>query len=135
MWMNSQEKIASSKSNEFSYFGGKIGGVDFMKIYNKLVRDKIPEIINADNKTAVTRELDYAEYLKELNIKLQEEVKEYLEDYNVEELADIVEVIYGILNAKKVSNTEFEQIRNSKVEKRGAFNKKIFLEKVIEDGE
>lgn len=106
-----------------------------MKIYNKLVRDKIPEIINSDNKTAITRELDDAEYLKELNIKLQEEVKEYLEDYNVEELADIVEVIYGILNAKKVSNIEFEQIRNDKVEKRGAFNKKIFLEKVIEDGE
>lgn len=106
-----------------------------MKIYNKLVRDKIPEIINADNKTAVIRKLDDAEYLKELNIKLQEEVKEYLEDYSVEELADIVEVIYGILNAKKVSNTAFEQIRNNKVEKRGAFNKKIFLEKVIEAGE
>jgi len=103
-----------------------------MKIYNKLVRDKIPEIINSGNKTAIIRELDDTDYLKALNIKLQEEVKEYLEDYNVEELADIVEVIYGILNAKKVSKDEFEEIRNSKVEKRGAFNKKIFLEKVIE---
>ena len=106
-----------------------------MKIYNKLVRDKIPEIINSDNRVAITRELDDEEYLNELNKKLQEEVKEYLEDNNVEELADIVEVIYGILNSKNVSIEEFETIRKNKADKRGAFNKKIFLEKVIEDGE
>ena len=104
-----------------------------MKIYNKLVRDKIPDIINSDNRVAITRELDDSEYLNELNKKLQEEVKEYLEDNNVEELADIVEVIYGILNSKNVSIEEFEVIRKNKVDKRGAFNKKIFLEKVIEE--
>ncbi len=106
-----------------------------MKTYNKLVRDKIPEIINSDSRVAITRKLDDAEYLNELNKKLQEEVKEYLEDNNVEELADIVEVIYGILNSKNVSIEEFEIIRKNKVDKRGAFNKKIFLEKVIEAGE
>lgn len=106
-----------------------------MKIYNKLVRDKIPEIINSDSRVAITRKLDDEEYLKELNKKLQEEVKEYLEDNNVEELADIVEVIYGILNSKNVSIEEFEKIRKNKVDRRGAFNKKIFLEKVIEAGE
>ena len=72
------------------------------------------------------------EYLKELNKKLKEEVVEYLEDNNVEELADIVEVIYGILDVKNVSLDEFEKIRKDKVDKRGAFSKKIFLEKVIE---
>ena len=106
-----------------------------MKIYNKLVRDKIPEIINSDRRVAITRKLDDEEFLKELNKKLQEEVKEYLEDNNVEELADIVEVIYGILNSKNISIEEFEKIRKNKVDKRGAFNKKIFLEKVIEAGE
>lgn len=106
-----------------------------MKIYSKLVRDKIPEIINKDSRVAITRKLDDTEYLNELNKKLQEEVNEYLEDNNVEELADIVEVIYAILNSKNVSIEEFEIIRKSKVDKRGAFNKKIFLEKVIEDGE
>lgn len=106
-----------------------------MKIYNKLVRDKIPEIINSDNGVAITRTLHDVEYLNELNKKLQEEVKEYLEADNIEELADIVEVIYGILNLKNVSIEEFEIIRKNKVEKRGAFNKKIFLEKVIEDEE
>ncbi|MBP3596209.1 MAG: nucleoside triphosphate pyrophosphohydrolase [Clostridia bacterium] len=106
-----------------------------MKVYNKLVRDKIPEIISADSRKAVTRILDDKEYLNELNKKLEEEVSEYFEDNNVEELADIVEVIYGILNAKNIGLEEFENIRQSKVDKRGAFQEKIFLEKVIEDGE
>lgn len=106
-----------------------------MKIYNKLVRDKIPTIINADNRKAVTKILSDEEYLSELNKKLKEEVNEYFEDNNVEELADIVEVIYGILDAKQVKLEEFENIRKAKVHKRGAFKDKIFLEKVIECGE
>ena len=71
----------------------------------------------------------FEEYINELNKKLQEETNEYLEDNNVEELADIVEVIYAILDLKNVSIDEFETIRKSKVEKRGAFKNKIFLEK------
>lgn len=99
-----------------------------MKIYNKLVRDKITNIIEADGRIAKYRILDENEYRQELNKKLQEEVKEYLEDNNVEELADIVEVIYGILNSMDVSIKEFEKIRINKQEKRGAFEKKIYLE-------
>ena len=99
-----------------------------MKIYNKLVRDKITDIIEADGRVAKYRILDNSEYRQELNKKLQEEVKEYLEDNNVEELADIVEVIYGILNSMDVSIKEFEKIRINKQEKRGAFEKKIYLE-------
>jgi len=103
-----------------------------MKIYNKLVRDKIPEIISSNTGVATTRILDNTEYLQELNKKLLEELQEYLADNNIEELADIVEVIYAILDYKKTSIEEFEQIRKSKANKRGAFSKKIFLEKVIE---
>ncbi len=99
-----------------------------MKIYNKLVRDKITDIIEADGRIAKYRILDENEYRQELNKKLQEEVKEYLEDNNVEELADIVEVIYGILSSMNVSIQEFEKIRINKQEKRGAFEKKIYLE-------
>ena len=99
-----------------------------MKIYNKLVRDKIIDIIEADGRIAKYRILDDNEYRQELNKKLQEEVKEYLEDNNVEELADIIEVIYGILNSIDVSIKEFEKIRINKQEKRGAFEKKIYLE-------
>lgn len=100
-----------------------------MKEYNKLVRDKIVDIIEADGRKAEYRILDNVEFRNELNKKLQEEVHEYLEDNNVEELADIVEVIYGILNSMDVSIDDFEKIRLAKKEKRGAFNKKIFLEK------
>ena len=99
-----------------------------MKIYNKLIRDKIIDIIEADGRRAKYRILDANEYRQELNKKLQEEVKEYLEDNNVEELADIIEVIYGILNSMDVSIKEFEKIRRNKQEKRGAFEKKIYLE-------
>ena len=105
----------------------KLGEV-IMKIYNKLVRDKIIDIIEADGRVAKYRILDDNEYRQELNKKLQEEVKEYLEDNNVEELADIVEVIYGILNSVNVSIQEFEKVRINKQEKRGALEKKIYLE-------
>lgn len=101
-----------------------------MKTYNKLVRDKIPSIIERNGETPITRILNDEEYLKELNTKLQEEVNEYFADGNVEELADIVEVIYGLLDAKGVSLEAFEKIRIGKVEKRGAFKKRIFLESV-----
>ena len=104
-----------------------------MKIYNKLVRDKIPEIIVADDgKTCKTRILEDDEYLDCLNAKMQEELKEYLESGDVEELADLEEVLRAVLDAKKVSYEEFEKIRNAKVEKRGAFKEKIFLESVSE---
>jgi len=99
-----------------------------MKIYNKLVRDKIIDIIEADGRIAKYRILDDNKYRQELNKKLQEEVKEYLEDNNVEELVDIVEVVYGILNSMDVSIKEFEKIRINKQEKRGVFDKKIYLE-------
>ncbi len=101
-----------------------------MKIYNKLVRDKIPEIIRVKGQNPTIKILDNEEYIKELNIKLQEEANEYLTDNNVEELADIVEVIYGILRYKEVSIEEFEKIRNGKNEKRGSFFDKIYLESV-----
>ena len=102
-----------------------------MKVYNKLVRDKIPEIIfENDHKNCKTRTLDYAEYLKELNTKLQEELKEYLESGDVEELADLEEVLRAVLNAKHVTFDEFESIRKTKADKRGTFDKRIFLESV-----
>lgn len=103
-----------------------------MKIYNKLVRDKIPEIIASDGKRSVIRIMDNDEYLSSLNLKLSEELKEYLGSGDIEELADIEEVIRAILDLKGVSYDAFEKIRNAKVENRGAFNKKIFLEKVMD---
>ena len=73
-----------------------------MKVYNKLVRDKIPEIISADNGSICkTRIMDDKEYLKALDAKLQEELCEYLESGSIEELADLEEVIRAVLKTKK----------------------------------
>ncbi len=96
--------------------------------YNKLVRDKIPEIIKInDGKDCRIRILEDKEYLKQLNSKIKEETKEYLESGEIEELADIEEVIRAILNYKKVSLKQFDEIRKQKVEKRGSFKKRIYL--------
>ena len=100
-----------------------------MKIYNKLVRDKIPEIMIQNGAVPVIKILDEDTYITELNKKLMEEVQEYLIDGNVEELADIEEVLLAILQYKNISKEEFLKIREDKVNKRGAFNKRIFLEK------
>ena len=100
-----------------------------MKIYNKLVRDNIPEIMIKNGAKPVTRILDDEDYLKELNKKLLEEVNEYLESGEPEELADIEEVILAILNTKEISRDNLEEIRRNKCSKRGAFDKKIFLER------
>ena len=102
-----------------------------MKIYNKLVRDNIEEIMISKGAKPVTRILSDEEYLTELNKKLLEEVNEYLESGEVEELADIKEVFIAILEAKRISNENLEEIRINKVKKRGAFKKRLFLEKEL----
>lgn len=99
-----------------------------MKVYNKLVRDNIPEIMINKGCKPVTKILTDEEYLTELNKKLLEEVNEYLEDNNIEELADIREVFNSILKAKGITEEELESVRIEKANKRGGFNNKIFLE-------
>lgn len=101
-------------------------------VHNKLVRDKIPEIIEKSGKTAVVRTLPEDEYLKMLNRKLSEELSEYLQDQSMEEIADLLEVIHAVVVAHNSSMEEVEKIRLSKKEKRGGFEKRIFLESVTE---
>ena len=103
-----------------------------VKTYNKLVRDRIPEIIEKDNKRCDVRILDDAEYLKMVDAKLDEELAEYHKDQNIEELADLIEVIYAAAKARGYSIAELEEIRAQKAEKRGVFEKRFFLEKVVE---
>lgn len=100
--------------------------------HNKLVRDRIPEIINATGKQAVTRVLSNEEYLAELDRKLTEECVEYQADKSIEEMADVLEVLYAIAEARGYSVEELERVRAAKAEKRGGFADRIFLEKVVE---
>ncbi|AFH59642.1 pyrophosphohydrolase domain-containing protein [Paenibacillus caseinilyticus] len=101
-----------------------------MIIYNKLVRDKIPQIIEATGKKANIKVLDDKEYEAELDAKLLEELKEYTSapvNEKVEELADLVELVYAILDNKGISIDDFEKVRIAKQEKRGAFKERLYL--------
>lgn len=100
--------------------------------YNKLVRDRIPEIIEASGKTCKTMILDDIEYLRMLDAKLDEELAEYHKDQNIEELADLLEVIYAAAIAKGYTVEELEGVREQKAQKRGAFLNKILLLEVAE---
>ncbi len=94
----------------------------------KLVRDKIPEIIEADGKTPITRILEQDEYLSELDRKLDEEVAEYQSDKSLEEMADVLEVLYALCEARGYSIEELQQVREDKRATRGGFRAKIYWE-------
>ena len=97
------------------------------KIYNKLVRDLIPDIIEESGNECRTRILSDEEYLKMLDAKLDEELSEYHQDQNIEELADLLELIQAAAIARGYTLEELESVRAEKAKKRGGFEKKIFL--------
>ena len=104
-----------------------------VKLYNKLVRDRIPEIISERGATCETEILSQAEYLRLLDSKLEEELVEYKQDQNLEELADLLEVIYACAAARGYSTAELEALRKDKADKRGGFEKRILLKSVTEE--
>ena len=112
------------------------------KTYNKLIRDRIPEIIekaggNTPGKAgheSKVRILDDDEYVTYLSKKLQEEVDEFQDAHAFEELADILEVVLALAAAQGKTPEDLEALRAEKREKRGGFDKKLFLEWVMEKG-
>lgn len=106
------------------------------KVYNKLVRDNIPEIIQGNGGTPFTRILDDSEYKTELEKKLNEEYREVLgtttSDERIEELADMLELIDALAALEGRSLDDVIEVKQQKRLKRGGFTKKIFLEKVEE---
>lgn len=98
--------------------------------YNKLVRDKIPEIIEKDGKECVYEILDEESYMNMLNKKLREELCEYEESQDIEELADLYQVMEDIVKAKGYSIRDFQEIVCNKKESRGGFEKRILLKEV-----
>ena len=104
------------------------------KIFNKLVRDKIPEIIEANGEVAKCRILDKQEFKAELEKKLFEEYNEVLEsagNERVEELADMLEILKALAEVEGSNLEQVIQVAEEKAKKRGAFEKRIFLEKTI----
>ena len=103
------------------------------KICSKLVRDRIPKIIEAGGKTCVTEILSDERYLEMLDMKMNEELAEYQESKSLEELADLLEVMRAVVNARGWTLEELERVRADKAAKRGGFEKKILLKEVIEN--
>lgn len=106
------------------------------RIYNKLVRDEIPGIIEKNGEKAVIRILDHNEYKRELEKKLLEEYEEVLKakirEDRIEELADMLEVISALLKIEKSTIEECIEKALTKRDVRGGFDKRIYLEKVID---
>ena len=100
--------------------------------YHKLVRDRIPEIIESTGKTCTTEILSDEDYLCMVDAKLDEELAEYHQDQNIEELADLLEVIRAAAVARGYTLEDLERVRAEKAAKRGTFEKKILLLEVTE---
>ena len=108
-----------------------------MPVYNKLVRDRIPDIITTSGKKAVTRNLTEAEQIKALQQKLEEEVREYRHASDnqaaLEELADILEIIRSLTQIHGADWAQLEDIREQKANERGGFADGIFLIEVMDE--
>ena len=98
--------------------------------YQKLVRDRIPEIIAAAGETPVTRVLEPDEYLRELVRKLAEETAEFAAGHSVEELADVLEVVEAIRSAIGIDAAALEAVRRRKAASNGRFEGRVYLVEV-----
>ncbi len=104
------------------------------RIYNKLVRDKIPDIIKSNGETPIVKTLNMQDYKRELEKKLEEECREVIEasgSERVEELADVLEILKALAVLENSNLDEIITVADKKNSKRGAFEKRIFLERVV----
>lgn len=92
-----------------------------------MIRDRIPEIIRLSGRKCVVNKLSDFSFLPELEKKLKEELKEYLESKKLEELADLLEIIYRIAELRGSSKDDLDALRLRKKEEKGGFEKNLFL--------
>ncbi|MGE8037272.1 nucleoside triphosphate pyrophosphohydrolase [Lysinibacillus sp. NPDC093692] len=108
-----------------------------MPIYNKLVRDLIPQVIEARGKTCNIRILEQSEHLEEIKVKMQEEALEFQKATSpkeaIEELADILELVHTAIQMYDVSYKQLKEIRTQKKRQRGGFSKGIYLIEVKDE--
>ena len=100
-----------------------------MKVYDKLVRDRIPEIIEASGKKCDIEVVNDEVALEYLYKKLNEEVSELLEDKNLDEIADCLEVLFAIGMKYGYSEEDVLSRRNEKKDARGGFDDNLVLKK------
>ncbi|MEK4911313.1 nucleoside triphosphate pyrophosphohydrolase [Bacillus sp. FSL E2-8887] len=108
-----------------------------MPTYNKLIRNKIPQIIKSNGKTPTTRILNEDEYIKEICKKTEEELNEYLEattkENKLEELSNLPEPINDLAEHEGTTLEEINNIRKKKAEERGSFSDRVFLIEVADN--
>jgi predicted house-cleaning noncanonical NTP pyrophosphatase (MazG superfamily) len=100
------------------------------KAYDKLVRDRIPQIIQASGKNACIRKADEAEYKHLLRQKLLEEINEFMESGSSEELAEILVVVAALGQTEGLSFSDLMKIAEEKRKDRGGFEKRLILPSV-----
>ncbi|MFX0133136.1 MAG: phosphoribosyl-ATP pyrophosphohydrolase [Candidatus Hodarchaeota archaeon] len=98
-----------------------------VEVYNKAIRDKIPEIIEQTGRRSILKILSNEEFIRELENKLTEEINEYLNSKSIEELTDIIEVVYRIAELRGISLEKLESLRINKKNERGGFSTNLFL--------
>ena len=98
----------------------------------KIVRDRIPEIISNSGKKPIFCSVSRDEAVEGLEEKLSEELEEYLAVHSLEEMADILEVMHGILSLKGIDWDTLEEVRQKKRAERGGFEGCILLEDIKE---
>ncbi len=129
------EYYSPENEKKYGVLGIKIKLVDnyFRYTYNKLVRDKIPENIDSEKgRKSKYKILNDDEFLKELNKKVIEEANEFAEENSIEELGDLMEVINTIMKIKGYKMDDVNIAMKKKVDKKGSFNNRIYLEYVDE---
>ena len=125
------------KALEWAVFSNRIKNIALSGPYGSgkssiIVRDRIPQIIEASGKTCVTEVLSLEDYLKELDRKLSEELSEYQQSKSLEELADLLEVMGAVVKARGYTWDDLTRVRKEKRAARGAFDQRIYLKEVIE---
>ena len=124
----------NEKKNEINEDVYEISSNKYRYNYNKLVRDKIPENIdNLPGRKSHYRILNDSDYLIELNKKIIEEANEFIEENSIEELGDLMEVINAIMKLKGYKMEDVYNSMEAKVNRKGSFKNKVFLEYVDED--
>ena len=122
----------------FAYYHSKaqekINAMKKHTVHNKLVRDRIPEIIEASGRKCITQVLPDDAYIQALDAKLNEELAEYQQSKSLEELADLLEVMGAVVKARGYTWDDLTRVRKEKRACRGAFDQRIFLKEVIEEG-